>query len=77
MLTRNCFVLILCLTVSVFLLWIGEFLHHLFIDDEEVQASKNTLTRTGKITNVEFPIRLRLLQVRLSIIFEKMFEHFD
>ena len=26
---------------------------------------------------LEFPIRLRLLEVRLSIIFEKIFEYFD
>ena len=29
------------------------------------------------VLQVEFPIRLRLLNVRLSIIFEKMFEYFD
>ena len=53
MLTRNIFVLILALTVLVFLLSIVAFLHHLFTDDEEVQASKNTYTRTGKITHVK------------------------
>ena len=31
----------------------------------------------GSYIIIEFPIRLRLLQVRLSIIFEKMFEYFD
>ena len=53
MLTRNCFVLILSLSVLAFLLSIGAFLHHLFTDDEEVQAFKNTYTRTGKITHVK------------------------
>ena len=32
---------------------------------------------TTPTIRLEFPIRLRLLQVRLSIIFEKMFEYFD
>ena len=53
MLTRNCFVLILSLSVLAFLLSIGAFLHHLFTYDEEVQAHKNTFTRTGKITHVK------------------------
>ena len=29
------------------------------------------------LVQLEFPFRLRLLKVRLSINFEKMFEHFD
>ena len=52
MLTRNCFVLILSLTVALFLLSIVASLNHLFTDDEDVQALKNTFTRTGKITHV-------------------------
>ena len=50
MLTRNCFVLILSLSVLAFLLSVGAFLHHLFTDDEEVQAQENTFTRTGNMT---------------------------
>ena len=32
---------------------------------------------TDAMFDIEFPIRLRLLKVRLSIIFGKMFEYFD